>query len=77
MSIIRPFFYYYDVILKLGDIMITENTVSKVLPADPHAMHGVDITVPRWDNIKSGGKYQIPYTYNRNCLLYTSDAADE
>ena len=37
--------------------MITEDTVSKVLPADPHAMHGVDITVPRWDNIKSGGKY--------------------
>jgi len=49
----------------LGDIMITEDTVSKVLPADPHAMHGVDITVPRWDNIKSGGKYHIPYTYNR------------
>ena len=46
--------------------MITEDTVSKVLPADPHAMHGVDITVPRWDNIKSGGKYHIPYTYNRN-----------
>ena len=45
--------------------MITEDTVSKVLPADPHAMRGVDITVPRWDNIKSGGKYQIPYTNNR------------
>ena len=46
--------------------MITEDTVSKVLPADPHALRGVDVTVPRWDNIKSGTKYQIPYTYHRN-----------
>ena len=48
--------------------MITEDTVSKVLPVDPNEsfLRGVDITVPRWDNIKSGGKYLIPYTYNRN-----------
>lgn len=46
--------------------MITEDTVSKILPADPNALRGVDVTVPRWDNIKSGTKYHIPYTYHRN-----------
>ena len=40
--------------------------MNMVLPTDPHAMQAFgDVTVQYWDNIKSGGKYHIPFTYNR------------
>ena len=47
--------------------MISESTVSNVLQADPNAMRAFtqDATVPRWNNIKSGGKYLIPYIIER------------